>query len=71
MTRRPTSRDRCLAARVVLNWDNPCHWDEEFRPCRCCGAGTQGRDEHDRPCHKSCAESELAAELVGARGGGR
>jgi hypothetical protein len=60
-----------LRGRVVLNWDNPAHWAEQMRPCRCCGTDTHGRDERGMPCHKSCEEAELAAELAGGIGRGR
>jgi hypothetical protein len=56
------------AARVRLNWSAPGHWSDEMAPCRCCGTATHGRDEQRRPCHQSCAEAELAAEILGALG---
>ena len=57
--------------RVVLNWDDPAHWSERMRPCRCCTTLTHGRDERGMPCHKSCEVAELGAELAAAVGGVR
>ena len=55
-----------VIARVKLNWSADEHWADEMRPCRCCGTNTHARDEQGRPCHVSCAEAELAAEVLGA-----
>ena len=57
-----------MIARVRLAWSGDRHWSETVSPCRCCGTGTHVRDEQGRPCHKRCAEAELAAEVVGAHG---
>jgi hypothetical protein len=54
-----------LTARVFLDWRAPQHWGRDERRCRRCGLGTHLRDESGRPCHKSCAEQEIAAELLG------
>lgn len=32
------------------------------RQCRYCGKGALMRDDNGRPCHKVCAEAELAAK---------
>lgn len=57
------------AARVRLDWSASEHWSDDAKPCRCCTTATHGRDEQGRPCHKSCAEAELAAEILGAVAG--
>ncbi len=57
------------AYRVRLDWSAAKHWSTTTRPCRCCSTATHGRDEQGRPCHQSCAEAELAAEILGALGG--
>lgn len=61
-----TSIDWTAAAQVVLDWRGPGHWARMERPCRVCGRATFLRDESGRPCNKTCAESELAAELLAA-----
>ena len=53
-------------ARVLLDWSDGRHYDARQMPCRVCRTATHMRDGQGRPCHQSCAEQELAAELVAA-----
>jgi hypothetical protein len=59
------------SARVVLDWESPEHWSDKQGDCRICHTASFGRDEQGRPCHKSCEEAELGAELAAAVGGAR
>ncbi|GIM84802.1 hypothetical protein Aco04nite_93230 [Winogradskya consettensis] len=42
-----------------LDWSGAAHWAKQALPCRICKKVTQVRDDQMRPCHKTCAESEL------------
>jgi hypothetical protein len=57
-----------LTARVCLDWRGPEHYGRSDRPCRACRGATRLRDESGRACHKTCAEQEIAAELLGSAG---
>lgn len=46
---------------AALNWSGPGHVLSGRRPCRICRALTFLCDDQGRPCHKVCAERELAA----------
>lgn len=54
-------------ARVELDWSHPSHQGSALRDCRLkCGLGpTLERDDQGRPCHRGCAEAELARERLG------
>lgn len=55
-----------LIVNVHLDWTSALHYDHDrSRPCRICTTVTKQRDNELRPCHKSCAEQELARELLG------
>jgi hypothetical protein len=57
-----------VIARVRLDWMDPAHFEPRAATCRVCATPTHMRDGQGRPCHQSCAETELAAEIVAARG---
>jgi hypothetical protein len=38
-------------------------------PCRLCGRPAMCRDDHHRPCHKTCAEAALTAPATETGGG--
>ena len=57
-----------VTARVRLDWSGPAHWSHTAAGCRRCHTLTHGRDAHGEPCHRSCAEEELATELAGRCG---
>jgi hypothetical protein len=64
------SHDRPVVETTVrLDWSDPQHWAKEFRPCRRGDGPTRRRDSQGRPCHKSCAEEELAAERTTTKDG--
>lgn len=46
---------------AALDWSGPGHVLGDRRPCRICRALTFLCDDEGRPCHKVCAEHELAA----------
>lgn len=48
-------------AAVCLDWAD--HRAGSAMPCRICAGVAHLRDELGRPCHKVCAERELAADL--------
>ncbi len=53
-----------LTHRVVLDWRDGQHFNHRGpAPCRCCGGLASCLDEHGKPCHKTCREAELTAEL--------
>jgi hypothetical protein len=55
-----------LLVRVYLDWSGPGHYKaHEPLPCGVCNTPTKQRDSSDRACHKSCAEGEIARELLG------
>lgn len=55
-----------LIVRVHLDWTGPGHYDRGRElPCRRCGTATHLRDDTGRACHKTCAEDEIARELLG------
>ncbi|MFI7438309.1 hypothetical protein [Micromonospora haikouensis] len=55
-----------LLVRVRLDWTGPEHYEHgRSRPCRVCDTPTQMRDGRGEACHQSCAEDELARELLG------
>lgn len=47
-----------------LDWKR--HKVGALKPCRICGNGALCRDEHDWPCHKTCAEKELDEQTAAA-----
>jgi hypothetical protein len=51
------------AAALLLDWRAAKHWGTP-RPCRLCGGSTATRDETGAACHRTCAETALAAELA-------
>jgi hypothetical protein len=55
-----------LPIKVRLDWSGPGHFDPEHSlSCSECGLPTKMRDNRGRPCHLSCAEQAMAAELGG------
>ncbi|MEU8024653.1 hypothetical protein AB0B88_20830 [Micromonospora haikouensis] len=55
-----------LLVRVRLDWTGPGHYEHgRSRSCRVCDTPTQMRDGRGEACHQSCAEDELARELLG------
>jgi hypothetical protein len=57
---------RELVVRVHLDWSGPGHYDQaRALPCRMGDGPTKMRDSSGRPCHKACAEEEIARELLG------
>jgi hypothetical protein len=55
---------RLVRVRIVLDWRESRHFAKEKRPCRICRTLTFLRDDQGRPCDKTCAEEELAAEYL-------
>ncbi|MFI5837724.1 hypothetical protein ACIA5A_29005 [Micromonospora sp. NPDC051300] len=56
-----------LMVRVHLDWTGPRHYEAGVSlPCRVCGTATCQRDGQGRACEKTCAEDEIARELLGA-----
>ncbi|GAB3866746.1 hypothetical protein GCM10029963_79600 [Micromonospora andamanensis] len=56
-----------LVVRVHLDWTGPGHYDaSRALPCRCCDTPTKMRDSQGTACHQSCAEDEIARELLGS-----
>ncbi|MEU0156432.1 hypothetical protein [Micromonospora fulviviridis] len=56
-----------LVVRVHLDWTGPGHYEHgRSLPCRVCGTDTKMRDGRGQACHQSCAEDEIARELLGA-----
>jgi len=56
-----------LVVRVHLDWTAPGHYDHDRSlPCRVCATTTKMRDARGAACHQSCAEDEIARELLGA-----
>lgn len=56
-----------MVVRVHLDWTAPDHFDRDRSlPCRVCGTTTRMRDGQGAACHQSCAEDEIARELLGA-----
>jgi hypothetical protein len=55
-----------LVVRVHLDWTGPGHYDRDRSlPCRVCDTATKMRDAKGAACHQSCAEDEIARELLG------
>ncbi|MFF0182571.1 hypothetical protein ACFYPF_26130 [Micromonospora sp. NPDC005223] len=55
-----------LMVRVHLDWTDPAHYERGVSlPCRVCGTLTCQRDGQGRACEKTCAEDEIARELLG------
>ncbi|SBT69299.1 hypothetical protein GA0070622_6423 [Micromonospora sediminicola] len=55
-----------LVVRVHLDWTGPGHYDRDRSlPCRVCDTATKMRDANGAACHQSCAEDEIARELLG------
>jgi hypothetical protein len=55
-----------LVINVRLDWTADFHYDDHHSlPCRVCATVTKQRDGQLVPCHKSCAEDEIARELLG------
>ncbi|MEV0005887.1 hypothetical protein AB0H28_26880 [Micromonospora sp. NPDC050980] len=55
-----------LVVRVHLDWTGPGHYDRDRSlPCRVCTTNTKMRDGRGAACHQSCAEDEIARELLG------
>ncbi|TDB80169.1 hypothetical protein [Micromonospora sp. KC721] len=55
-----------LVVRVHLDWTAPGHYDRDRSlPCRVCDTATKMRDAQGTACHQSCAEDEIARELLG------
>jgi hypothetical protein len=59
---------RMVQAHVALDWRDPKHFARRRMPCRVCKNPTFLRDNQGRPCDKTCAEKELAAEIVRQQG---
>lgn len=59
---------RVVQAHVALDWRDPKHFARRRMPCRVCRNPTFLRDSEGRPCDKTCAEKELAAEIVRQQG---
>lgn len=59
---------RVVQAHVALDWRDPRHFARRRMPCRVCRNPTFLRDGEGRPCDKTCAEKELAAEIVRQQG---
>ncbi|MEV4826464.1 hypothetical protein [Micromonospora sp. NPDC049274] len=56
-----------LVVRVHLDWTAPGHYENgRSLPCRVCATNTKMRDSQGAACHQSCAEDEIARELLGA-----
>jgi hypothetical protein len=56
-----------LLVKVDLDWSGPGHYDpEKSLPCRVCRTATKMRDGRGEACHVTCAEDEIARELIGA-----
>jgi hypothetical protein len=56
-----------LMVKVHLDWTSPGHFDRDRSlPCRVCATNTKMRDGRGDACHQSCAEDEIARELLGA-----
>ncbi|MBM0279060.1 hypothetical protein [Micromonospora tarensis] len=56
-----------LLVKVRLDWTAPGHYDRDRSlPCRVCHTNTKMRDNRGAACHQSCAEDEIARELLGA-----
>lgn len=56
-----------LVVRVHLDWTAPGHYEAGVSlPCRVCLTATHMRDGRGEACHQSCAEDEIARELLGA-----
>lgn len=49
---------------VCLDWRK--HKTGQLKACRLCGADALLRDETNRPCHKVCAEQEIAQKAARA-----
>jgi hypothetical protein len=47
---------------VVLGWSDRSHFSPDLKPCRICYRPAFIRDDAGRPCHKGCAQNELAAQ---------
>jgi hypothetical protein len=58
-----------VTTKVRLDWSDPQHWAVEAKPCRLGDGPTRGRDAQGKPCHQSCAERELAAEITNTKDG--
>ncbi|MEV0006352.1 hypothetical protein AB0H28_29285 [Micromonospora sp. NPDC050980] len=55
-----------LVVKVHLDWTGPGHYDRDRSlPCRVCATATKMRDGRGDACHQSCAEDEIARELLG------
>ncbi|MFY1599520.1 hypothetical protein [Micromonospora sp. WMMD737] len=55
-----------LVVRVHLDWTGPGHYEHERSlSCRVCDTATKMRDANGAACHQSCAEDEIARELLG------
>jgi hypothetical protein len=55
-----------LQVNIRLDWSGPGHYDpEQSLPCGECHQPTVMRDSQGQPCHLSCAERALAAEVLG------
>ncbi|NYT96432.1 hypothetical protein [Salinispora sp. H7-4] len=56
-----------LLVRVRLDWSDSKHYEHgRPLPCRVCATPTTMRDAQRRACHQSCAQDEIARELLGA-----
>ncbi len=56
-----------LLVRVHLDWSDSKHYEHgRPLPCRVCATVTTMRDGRGDACHQSCAEDEIARELLGA-----
>jgi hypothetical protein len=62
------TQGRVVQAHVALDWRDPKHFARRRMPCRVCKNPTFLRDNQGRPCDKTCAEKELAAEIVRKQG---
>lgn len=55
-----------VLVKVRLDWTAPGHYDSQRSlPCRCCVSPTKMRDSAGAACHQTCAEDEIARELLG------
>jgi hypothetical protein len=55
-----------VLVKIRLDWTAPGHYDPERPlPYRCCSTTTKMRDDRGAACHQTCAEDEIARELLG------
>jgi hypothetical protein len=54
---------------VHVDWSDPCHRADRALPCVMGDGPTRDRDDRGEPCHQSCAEQALAAEITQTKDG--